>query len=380
MRLRPKPLEILRRVADALNSELIDVETAHISGVSYVTIGEFGLEFIEDVASDAKVSVLTTTNPVSFDLDGTLDVNPQTVDKQRRVLESLKRMGASLTLSCTPYDFVRPRPRTIHAWGESSAVAYINTFHDAWSDKVPAPMTVISAITGLTVRTPMYTLGGRRPTVLVDASRIGVTDPYWSSVLGAYVGTRIAQGVPYVVGWRPDGEYSRRAFAAALATYSSIVFSPVERITPNWEVYRRIAEFADRVQIDWRELREFAEGSGGGDVVYLGCPHASVDYLLNVGNYALSKYRGRRARVPVFISTSRFVLRLLRDVVQQLGKVGVRVFADSCFVVSPYVRRYRTVATDSLKAGYYMSRLHGVRVVYCRTTDCIDYAFRARPS
>jgi len=371
-----KALEMLRRVADALESDLVEVETAHVSGVSYLTIGEFGLEFIEDVSNGARVRVLTTSNPMSFDLDGVLEVDARTVERQRRILSNLRRMGVSLSLSCTPYDFIKPRPRTLHAWGESSAVAYINTFYDAWSDKIPAPMTVLSAITGMTVRTTAYSLEGRRPTVLVDASKVGRLDSYWSSVLGAYIGSTISRGVPYLTGWRPLDEYSKRAFAAALATYSSIVFSPVEGVTPNWKIYKQKAEFSDRIQVDWKDLSRTAEESEGGEAVYLGCPHASVDYLTSVGNYILSNYEGERARIPVFISTSRFVLRRLEGLIQRLKRAGVYVFADSCFVVSPHVRKYREVATDSLKAGYYISRLHGVKVVYCSTLNCIDYAFK----
>ncbi|WP_252901205.1 aconitase X [Vulcanisaeta sp. JCM 14467] len=47
---------------------------------------------------------------------------------------------------------------------ESNAVAYINAVYDAWTEKLPGPFVVLSALVGRVPRYGLYTLSGRAPT------------------------------------------------------------------------------------------------------------------------------------------------------------------------------------------------------------------------
>jgi len=63
-------MEILVALGDIYNAEkLVNITSAQISGVSYKTIGDAGLEFLEDMAQDAEVIVPSTLNPAAVDLD-----------------------------------------------------------------------------------------------------------------------------------------------------------------------------------------------------------------------------------------------------------------------------------------------------------------------
>ena len=49
----------------------MDISSAQVSGVSYKTIGEAGLEYLEDLASDKSgfATIPSTLNPAGTDLD-----------------------------------------------------------------------------------------------------------------------------------------------------------------------------------------------------------------------------------------------------------------------------------------------------------------------
>ncbi len=103
-------------------SRLLDVETAHVSGVSYQTIGDAGVEFLSDLAaSGARFKVFATVNPMGMELDGGGETPVDDLFKSRQleVVKSLIKMGASAWFTCAPYDIIRTPPGTVHAWGGS---------------------------------------------------------------------------------------------------------------------------------------------------------------------------------------------------------------------------------------------------------------------
>jgi len=106
--------DVVLKIADAVaGGQVVSVETAHVSGVSYLTIGDYGAEFLEFLASTgAKVSVFTTSNPAAVDLGGVLTVSDEVLRGQERIARALRALGVSVTFSCAPYDFILTRPRT----------------------------------------------------------------------------------------------------------------------------------------------------------------------------------------------------------------------------------------------------------------------------
>ncbi|MEZ0319078.1 MAG: aconitase X [Pyrobaculum sp.] len=365
--------EMVFKIADAVSGgEVVPIETAHVSGVSYLTIGEYGAQFLEHLASlGVKVSVFTTSNPSAVDIGGVLEVEEEVLKGQRRIDAALRRLGVNTFYTCAPYEFILTRPRTFHAWAESNAITYINTFRDAWSDKNPGPLALLGAIAGFVPKTPLYTMEGRRPTALVRIEA-GPLDSLDAGVVGALVGERLGSGVPYVQGAVFIDEESRREFAAAFSTYSSMVFAVIEGETPHWEEYRRGADFRDKITISPEDVGRYYKDLEVPEAVYLGCPFADVETAL----WVLSEVKKRGpAKRPIYISTSPSVARQLGRLVEEAARYNVKIFAGSCLVVSPHTRRLRAVATDSLKALYYIPRLHGVRAVPCKRSLCIDLAY-----
>ena len=76
-----KSMEILVALGDIYGAEsLIKVGSVQVAGVSYHNLGDAGLEFLNELAKDGKVKVLTTLNPAGMDLE-----NWQRTGHKRRV-------------------------------------------------------------------------------------------------------------------------------------------------------------------------------------------------------------------------------------------------------------------------------------------------------
>jgi len=358
--------EVVAKVADAVSGgELIEIDTAHVSGVSYVTLGRHGVEFLEALANEgARVSVPTTANPPAYDLFGSVTLIGEEAELQRRAVSSLLRMGVSLIPSCAPYEVLRVRPGTVHAWAESSAAAYINIFRGALSDKVPGPLALMAAIAGAVPRTQMYTRDGRRPRILAEY-RGDVLDSLSAGLLGMVLGEVARDRVPLLRGVRFLDESARREFAAALSTYSQLVFAVVEGETPGWERYVAEADVEDRVVL---EVPRVDFDPGGVDAVLIGCPHAPPDVLDRLIDLAIS----RGFRVPVFVSVGGHAHGVSRGLAEKLRARNLHVVAGGCLVVSGFTKRFRVIATDSVKAAYYLPRLLGVEARLCPRDVCIS--------
>ena len=101
-----KSMEILVRLGDIFGAEsLIKVGSVQVAGVSYHNLGDAGLEFLNELAKDGKVRVLTTLNPAGMDLENwkALGISEEFAAKQNQVIDAFERMGILISCTCTPY-------------------------------------------------------------------------------------------------------------------------------------------------------------------------------------------------------------------------------------------------------------------------------------
>ncbi len=91
-------LEIAFRVLVAIGKisnakRLIPIKWAHVSGVSYLTIGEYGLDFLKKIsgARGTKFRVFTTVNPCGMDIENwdSLDIPADYAEKQLKIIACL---------------------------------------------------------------------------------------------------------------------------------------------------------------------------------------------------------------------------------------------------------------------------------------------------
>ncbi len=136
---------------------LIDIASAHISGVSYLTGGDGLIDQLDlFVSKGATVTVPSTLNPCGMDRENyeELYIDLDFATKQFRILDNFERMEVATTCSCTPYDFSHLLTKGQHvAWAESSAVTFANSFFGAHTNKEDSLTVLSAAITG---KTPYY--------------------------------------------------------------------------------------------------------------------------------------------------------------------------------------------------------------------------------
>ena len=101
-----KSMEILVALGEIFGAKsLINVGSVQVSGVSYNNLGDAGLEFLDELAKDGKVRVLTTLNPAGMDLENwrNLGISPEFAEKQNLVIKAFEKMGILISCTCTPY-------------------------------------------------------------------------------------------------------------------------------------------------------------------------------------------------------------------------------------------------------------------------------------
>ncbi|MGC8850487.1 MAG: aconitase X, partial [Candidatus Bathyarchaeia archaeon] len=100
-------MRLLEAVGRAYGAErLIKVRSVHVSGVSYNTLGEAGLGFLQKIAlHNGRCKVLTTINPAGMELDDPekLSIPKDFAEKQLQVVRCFEGIKARITCTCTPY-------------------------------------------------------------------------------------------------------------------------------------------------------------------------------------------------------------------------------------------------------------------------------------
>ena len=127
-----RSMRLLVRLGEIYGADkMIPIGSVQVAGVSYKSIGDPGLEFLNDYANQgAKVSVLTFLNPAGMDLDNWQELGfpKEFAEKQQKIMEAFRKMGIIISATCTPYLAGNlPRYREHIAWSESSAVSFANS-------------------------------------------------------------------------------------------------------------------------------------------------------------------------------------------------------------------------------------------------------------
>ena len=353
-----KCMEILVAVGKIFDADrLIEIKSAQISGISYDNIGEAGLEWLESL--NAKVKVPTLCNPAGMDLIRwrEMGIDGDFYEKQVRVINALKKLGVTPTLTCTPYYLIEVKYGDHLAWAESSAIVYANSVIGARTNRESGITALASAIIGKTPNYGLHIKENRAPQVRVI---VGEIDP---AIAGYEAGRIVEDKIPFVeFKKKPDAD-GLKAFGAALAASGGSPMFHAKGITPEWRDFEIPSE---KIFIDGSELEKCEP-----DLIAIGCPHLSREELKNVCDL-LSKMG--RVKKPLWIFTSRRIAQENKEIVEKIEKFGAKVFSDTCMVVSPATRRFECVMTNSGKALEYLPKTKGVRATFGNLRECIEVA------
>jgi predicted aconitase len=370
---------------------LVPVTSAHVDGCLYH--GDAGVRFAERLAAlEARVAVPTTLNVGALDL-----LHPEVIrapaSRQRmarRQMDAYAHLGCRPTWTCAPYQAGhRPALGQHVAWGESNAVAFVNSVLGARTNRLGDFLDVCCAITG---RAPCYGLHldeSRQATVHVDLADLPAAlreAEVLYPVLGAWLGSAIGSEVAAITGIDTHpGEDALKALGAGAASGGGVALFHVVGLTPEARTLAEACGGRAPRRVLRPGLAEMTAARDGLstcaatriDCVAVGSPHFSLEECRRLA----SLLPARPFAVPFYVCTRRDVLARLEGegLLERLEAAGVRLVVDTCVVVTPILEaKAGVMMTSSAKFAHYGPGNTGHETVFGSLEDCVTSATTGR--
>ncbi len=353
--------EVLLKISSALRSEkLVDVETVHVSGISYKNVGDPCIEFLKDLVEHGyRVKVFTTCNPCANDIE-----NLSNTDKQLELIQYLRKLNISTVLTCTPYEFIHIRPRRYYAWAESSAAAFIASVCDAYCEKFPGPLALLCALYGKAPCFGKMRLENRIPRILVvlDLESLLYVE---AGILGKFLAETFQDKV-ILVKTRRRGVFNReclKSLLASYATYCNNIFLVLEHVNPNFREYEAMSDIEDKMYLTYGDLKRIVKDEcitlsekdlNKHSIFVVGCPHLSFE-----GAYKCIEIL-RKIDTKSYVFVPRFVKSMLYSLYNSSYVGNVQIIADTCLFVSyltDCLKDFDIVYTNSVKQAFYLRKV-----------------------
>ena len=343
---------------------LVPIKSAHISGISYLNIGDAGIALLSEfVNSGLTVSVPTTMNPGFVEVSDVTEktCDDETFQKQMQIIELLKKLGITPSLTCIPYFQGNvPEPGDHLAWAESSAVLYVNSIIGAWSNKESGIGALASAIMGFAADIGVHRPEGRRPELRVRYEGT-LSNELEAGALGYLIGKRAGDKIHYI---EADGiEKGQGRIIEYLAAFGTSGLAPIASIKGISPIQpEQSGAGLEELFISEKQVKSTIEelsSENEPEAIVIGCPHAGFDVLRTIVEH------DQPFRVPTFVFSSASVkgTAAKAGLIKRGGKVGIRVVADSCIMwCGLRTMGITAVVTNSVKAAYYLSHQMKIKV------------------
>ena len=381
----------LARVAKA--ASFVDVDHAHVSGVSVITGGHGLRTFLKDLSGDDQGTVVipTTLNSAGCDREKMEEMGiawPNFLEQQFEIVQAYDRLGIESTLSCTPYDRGIEIEGETASWAESNAVCFSNTWTSLITNRESGLSALATALTGYAPAWGLHLQENRRPNirVVVECPLETLSD---YSILGDWIGKNAKPEwdlpfgpMPYISGLDAFISFARKkALTAAAANYGSPMMwveghttAPQDVDAIEWEGTLTFT------QHDLDQRYEELSPKGQVDLIVIGCPQASLEEMRTTAA-ALRTHMEFGDSVPnqrlwVFTSKENYKLAEADGTVSMLEEAGALVLVDTCPEVTPYNRKkYNHLLTNSMKAEHYLtSGLNRIPTSVATIEECVRHA------
>lgn len=380
-----KSMEILVTLGDIFGAEkLLPIQNVHSPGVSYRVAGDAGLNYVRKASQQGAFRVFTTLNTVGMDTENSagLGFPDEFCERQLELLDAYRQMGAIPTYTCTPYLVGNiPQPGEHVAWGESSAITFVNSVIGARTNREGGPSALAAAVTG---RVPAYGLhlDHERKAKFVIQLEMNLNSDTDYAILGYYAGQIAGKETPLIEGVkkRPTLE-SLKAFSAAVASSGAVALYHIVGITPEaFSKEKILSDHYESVKFSQQEYQVIKNKFMHfeiADLIVIGCPHCSITELRMIAN----GLNGKKITSDVWICTSRLVNVLAEKMgyIRVIEKAGARIVCDTCPILCPTSSRgYRNMATNSVKLAHYAPGLWNVKTGLYDLETCLEIAIGKR--
>ena len=372
-----KSMEILVALGDIFGAEsLIKVGSVQVAGVSYHNLGDAGLEFLEQLAKDGKVKVLTTLNPAGMDLENwqQLGISPEFAEKQNLVIKAFEKMGILISCTCTPYLIGNLPLFGEHlAWSESSAVTFANSVIGAKTNREGGPSALAAAFVG---KTPCYGLHldeNRVPDVHVQVNAELAKLSDWGA-LGYAIGKKAENKIAYITGIKTADLDELKSFCASVVTYGAKPLFYIKGITPASELQTQPKE---TLTIEAADIKNAYDNINDEvtdmELVCLGCPHCSIKEISDIAE--LIKGKKVAEGTEFWVATSRSTKQLAdkRGYTAVIEAAGGKFACDTCMAVAPLKGRFKSLATTRRKAASTQGRTY-MKTKMGSVEECVNAA------
>jgi predicted aconitase len=390
-------MEIIAQMGKLYGADhLLPITKAHIDTAAYTTICDAGADFVKYFADQGiKVSVPTTVNSLAHDRHNwkELGCDEHTVSKSEEIIKSYQKMGVIQTWTCAPYQTANiPRFGEVVSWSESNAVNYINSVIGARAERLPDMLDICCAVTGRVPAYGLYLTENRKGDVLFrlegfSNDRFHNTADF--SLLGYYIGQNVGTKVPVIEGLPTETTGDQlKLLSAALAAGGSVALFHCIGLTPEAatleDAFHGSTDYEEKM-VTPEDLRSVGQTLGNAknhhaDIVMVGCPHASVNEMLEIANLLNGRKTDKSVRFWLMTSEDQYHLADETDIMERLLKAGVIVTRDTCAMLTITGNEWRgkTLVTNSAKGAMYASDVLGVQVHIGSTEECVEAAVNGK--
>lgn len=371
-----KCIKVLVRLGELFDAtRLIPINSAHVSGVSYKTLGDAPIEYLSALANaEARTRVKATHNPHSFDSEYLkTKINADQRNKQLDILGQFEKMGFTPSSTCTPYYLETPKQDSHLAWAESSAVVYANSILGAWTNREGGPSALAAAIIGKTPDYGIHRPENRQPQVPVRLEK-RLHDETEFGALGIYLGKILEEEIPAIEGLQGATEEQLKQLCSAIASTGMVNMFHCHQ---NCGV---LTDAKHRITVNTKDIRNTAKdlcttSTAKPDLVFIGCPHCSINEIKQIAD--LIKGRKAKAGIEFWVCTSNHVKQRTEKHVEKIERSGGHVMAGVCTVVSwTEDLGIKTIMTNSAKTAYYAPTLNKAETILATKQECLKTALK----
>ncbi|GHU27134.1 hypothetical protein AGMMS50256_06230 [Betaproteobacteria bacterium] len=383
-------MDILVQLGDLYGAEdFVDIQSVH-GAMSYPNFWA-SVELVESFSNrGAKFRVPTTLNTAAWpsNFNRWPDELPESwehMERCQRMINAVRKMGAHLTCSCTPYfQGNLPRFRECVAWTESSAISFANSVLGARANRITDGIDKAAGVAGKMPRFGLMLDENRKGNALVhvEFKPKNLSD---YGTLGWIVGKHLGNQIPVIEGL-PESTTTNdfKVFGGAGASSGGMPLYHVVGMTPEAPT-REYALGGKKplyeLRIDEKEVEKAralisSAKTDKFEAVLLGCPHPTIAEVKNLADILA----GRRVKpgIKFWIFISADVLALAREFgyAQVIEASGAELVQQTCilfFDISKW--GWKTIMTDSAKyANLLTSEPTWLEAIFVDTLTCIARA------